>query len=193
MPEGGGRAWRFFMGLCPLIPLVCYFSLLRQRKVTKRKATPTRRAVLSGRHKVAAWAQGHPAPCALGLRHGITAGLCPSERASNAAVGASGGWFSASRFALARVGAYGGGNWCLRQLLVRIATLAHGAPAAVFRTQEVCILTIKYLSRVCIINIMEGVLETHFAKPNSKAAVPASCRESPWHACLCWSRLTTKT
>ena len=76
-------------------PCLCHFSLLRQRKVTKRKATPTRRAVLSGRHKVAAWAQGRPAPCALGPRHGITAGLCPSERASNAAVGASGGWFSA--------------------------------------------------------------------------------------------------
>ena len=45
-----GRVWRFFMGLCPLIPLVCYFSLLRQRKVTKRKASPARTAVLSGRH-----------------------------------------------------------------------------------------------------------------------------------------------
>ena len=38
------------MGALPLIPLVCYFSLLRQRKVTKRKASPTRTAVLSGRH-----------------------------------------------------------------------------------------------------------------------------------------------
>ena len=50
MPKEVGEPDGFFMGLCPLIPLVCYFSLLRQRKVTKRKATPTRRAVLSGRH-----------------------------------------------------------------------------------------------------------------------------------------------
>ena len=92
-------------------PCLCYFSLLRQRKVTKRKATPTRRAVLSGRHKVAAWAQGRPAPCALDPRHGITAGLRPSERASNAAVGASGGWFSAGALRSCTGGAYGGGNW----------------------------------------------------------------------------------
>ena len=50
MPKGVGEPGGFFMGLCPLIPLVCYFSLLRQRKVTKRKASPARTAVLSGRH-----------------------------------------------------------------------------------------------------------------------------------------------
>ena len=77
-------------------PCLCYFFLcLAKKKVTKKETRPTRTAVLSGRHKVAAWAQGRPAPCALGPRHGITAGLRPSERASNAAVGASGGWFSA--------------------------------------------------------------------------------------------------
>ena len=50
MPKGVGEPGGFFMGLCPLILLVCYFSLLRQRKVTKRKASPARTAVLSGRH-----------------------------------------------------------------------------------------------------------------------------------------------
>ena len=96
MPKGWASlaARVFFTGAWRPVPL-CYFSLLRQRKVTKRKASPARTAVLSGRHKVAAWAQGRPAPCALGPRHGITAGLCPSERESCAAVGASGGWVSA--------------------------------------------------------------------------------------------------
>ena len=37
-------------GFAPLSPFICYFSLLRQRKVTKRKASPARTAVLSGRH-----------------------------------------------------------------------------------------------------------------------------------------------
>ena len=39
----------FFTGAWRPVPL-CYFSLLRQRKVTKRKASPARTAVLSGRH-----------------------------------------------------------------------------------------------------------------------------------------------
>ena len=51
MPKGWASlaARVFFTGAWRPVPL-CYFSLLRQRKVTKRKASPTRTAVLSGRH-----------------------------------------------------------------------------------------------------------------------------------------------
>ena len=57
--------WDFFdplgRGLGALgAPCLCHFSLLRQRKVTKRKATPTRRAVLSGRHVVAGFSAWPP-------------------------------------------------------------------------------------------------------------------------------------
>ena len=50
MPKGWASLAVFLWGFAPLSPFICYFSLLRQRKVTKRKASPTRTAVLSGRH-----------------------------------------------------------------------------------------------------------------------------------------------
>ena len=66
MPKGVGEPGGFFMGICPLIPLVCYFSLLRQRKVTKRKASPARTAVLSGRHVDAGFSARPPPTLRIG-------------------------------------------------------------------------------------------------------------------------------
>ena len=102
-----GRAWRlefFFTGAWRPVPL-CYFSLLRQRKVTKRKASPARTAVLSGRHVDAgfgAWPpptlRAWPAPDGARASHE----RAPALRSVPPAVG-----LVRVRFAAARVGACG--------------------------------------------------------------------------------------
>ena len=67
MPKGWASlaARGLFTGAWRPVPL-CYFSLLRQRKVTKRKASPTRTAVLSGRHVDAGFSARPPPTLRIG-------------------------------------------------------------------------------------------------------------------------------
>ena len=160
MPKGVGEPGGFFMGLCPLIPLVCYFSLLRQRKVTKRKASPTRTAVLSGRHVDAgfgAWPpptlRAWPAPDGARASHE----RAPALRSVPPAV-----------------------------LLMRIATLAHRGrlrrssalyPPSAFRhhlfCSAICILIIQTRVKYLIVNIQTSCVW------NTAAGAHPSCGSAP--------------
>ena len=113
----------FLGGFPPMTLMLCYFSLFRQRKVTKRKAPPARRAVLSGRQVVAGFGARLARTLRTAPRYGITAGLRPSERASGAAVGASGGFISAGALRCRTGGRLRRGG--------AIASLLHGAKVVI--------------------------------------------------------------
>ena len=190
MPKGWASlaARGLFTGAWRPVPL-CYFSLLRQRKVTKRKASPARTAVLSGRHVDAgfgAWPpptlRAWPAPDGARASHE----RAPTLRSVPPAVG------------LVQVASLLHGGRLRRWksvppavLLMRIATLAHRGrlrrssalyPPSAFRHHLFCsairILIIQTRAKYLIVNI-----HTSCVRNTAAGAHPckseASCTNQP--------------